>query len=264
MVLFILPTPQLQAAPSSEYWGVWDKSNEQSLKSIDHSAWGQFLERYLRVSPDSEGRLLAYGKVTSEDKKRLKVYIETLTRIDPRQYSRAVQMAYWINLYNALTVDLILKNYPLKSITKLGPWYAFGPWDQELTKVAGQSLSLNDIEHRILRPLWQDKRIHYAVNCASLGCPDLALEPYTAVNLEKMLSEASRRFINQEKGVEFVDGRLVLSRVYEWYGVDFGSQKDLLVHLKAHASEQLRKRLEKYTGPIDYRYDWSLNDQKGR
>ncbi|KEQ17261.1 DUF547 domain-containing protein [Endozoicomonas numazuensis] len=264
LMLFILPTPPVQAAPSSEYWKLWDKSNEQSLKSVDHSAWGQFLERYLKVSPDVEGRVLAYGKVSAEDRTRLKEYIQSLTKVDPRQYSRAVQMAYWINLYNALTVELILENYPVKSITKIGPWYAFGPWDQELTKVAGQSLSLNDIEHRILRPLWQDKRIHYAVNCASKGCPDLASEPYTAVNLEKMLAEASRRFINQKKGVEFVGGKLVLSRIYEWYGEDFGARKDLLVHLKANANEKLKKRLEKYTGLIDYRYDWSLNDSKGR
>ncbi len=218
----------------------------------------------MRNSPDVEGRLVAYDKVTSEDRKRLTAYIERLTSIDPRQYSRAVQMAYWINLYNALTVDLILKNYPVKSITKLGPWYSFGPWDESLAKVAGESLSLNDIEHRILRPLWQDKRIHYAVNCASKGCPDLASEPYTAVNLERMLSEAAQRFINQEKGVEFVDGKLVLSRVYEWYGEDFGSKKDLMTHLKAHANDKLKLRLEKYTGPVDYRYDWSLNVYKGR
>ena len=250
------------AAPASQYWGIWDKSNEQSRKEIDHAPWARFLGRYVQEEPTGEGTSVAYGKVSSDDKKALTAYIRSLTALDPRGYAKTEQMAYWINLYNALTVDLILRHYPVKSITKLGPWYSFGPWDQTITKVADQALSLNDIEHRILRPIWKDKRIHYVVNCASKGCPDLSKEAYTAARLKGMLADAARRFINQEKGVEFVDGRLVLSRIYEWYGSDFGSKEELFAHLRANAKERLGVRLKKYTGPVDYRYEWSLNDVK--
>lgn len=260
--LLMLLSSVTSAAPASEYWGFWDKSDEKSLKAIDHSTWDVFLSRYLKPSADPEGTFLSYSKVSAPDRKLLKDYIASLTRLDPRQYVRAEQMAYWINLYNALTVELILENYPVKSITKLGPWYKFGPWDDKITKVAGQSLSLNDIEHRILRPIWQDKRIHYAVNCASKGCPDLALEAYSSIKLNSQLSEAARRYVNQEKGVVFIDKRLVLSRIYEWYSVDFGSRDELMAHLKANASDGLRRKLEKYTGPIDYQYDWGLNELK--
>ena len=169
---------------------------------------------------------------------------------------------YWINFYNALTVELILKNYPVKSITKLGGWFKFGPWDEKVAEVAGQSLTLNDIEHRILRPLWNDKRIHYAVNCASLGCPDLVDKVYTGGNVEQMLEVQTERFIRQEKAISWIDGRLVLSRIYEWYEADFGSRKDLIQHFKQYSTPAQNRRLEKFTGIINYQYSWNLNELK--
>ena len=114
------------AAPASEYWGVWDKSDEKSEKVIDHAVWSGLLAQYLQIQP--EGSFFSYGKVSKQDRQRLKDYINSLTSLDPRTFNRDEQKAYWINLYNALTVDLILQHYPVKSITKIGPWYKFGPW----------------------------------------------------------------------------------------------------------------------------------------
>ena len=248
------------AAPASQYWGIWDKSDESSKKTVDHHLWQELLDRYLVSMP--EGNRFRYARVNEKDRQSLKKYLEQLSNLDPGHLKKSEQKAYWINFYNALTVEMILKNYPVKSITKLGGWFKYGPWDEKVTTVAGQSLTLNDIEHRILRPLWNDNRIHYAVNCASLGCPDLAGKIYTGENVDKLLDAQAERFMQQEKGVSWIEGRLILSRIYEWYKSDFGSRKELINHLKKHASEAQRKRFEKFTGVIDYQYNWNLNELK--
>ncbi|MET4693515.1 DUF547 domain-containing protein [Endozoicomonas lisbonensis] len=248
------------AAPESKYWGIWDKSDKASTKTIDHSAWSDLLSQYLKTYPD--GALFAYSKVSKKDREKLQSYLASLTGLDPRRFNRKVQLAYWINLYNALTIELILKHYPVKSITKIGPWYKFGPWDEKVAEVAGESLTLNDIEHRILRPIWQDKRIHYVVNCASKGCPDLADKAYTGATVEAMMSEAEKRFIQQDKGVDFIDGKLALSRIYEWYAADFGSRESLLRHIKENSQLAMATKIDKYKGELIYQYSWSLNDSR--
>jgi hypothetical protein len=136
----------------------------------------------------------AYGTVTQEDQAALKAYLGTLRALRPQDYNRDEQFAYWANLYNAATVDLIIKAYPVKSIRDLG-FASLGPWRKIILTVNGKALSLDDIEHGILRPIWRDVRIHYAVNCASIGCPNLALKAYRAAVLNDMLEEAARDYI---------------------------------------------------------------------
>ena len=257
--LFTLPDLTM-AAPASKYWAYWDKSNPDSSVVISHHLWQEILDTYLVLRPD--GNRFRYEKVSREDRGKLNKYIMEMSSLDPRTYSKAEQKAYWINLYNALTVDLVLEHYPIKSITKIGPWYRFGPWDMDITRVAGQKLTLNDIEHRILRPLWEDSRIHYAVNCASIGCPDLSAVVFTAANTDQMLDELARRFIRQEKGMSWVDGRLTLSRIYEWYEKDFVDQEGVVLHLLRFSSRGNAQRLKKYTGVIQYQYEWGLNELK--
>ncbi|USE34943.1 DUF547 domain-containing protein [Endozoicomonas sp. SCSIO W0465] len=258
---FLLIVPDLaMAAPASRYWAIWDNSNPDSSLVINHHLWQEILDAYLVLRPD--GNRFRYRAVSQEDRDKLKQYLMEISSLDPRTYAKAEQKAYWINLYNALTVDLVLEHYPVKSITKIGPWYRFGPWDMDVTRVAGQQLTLNDIEHRILRPLWEDSRIHYAVNCASMGCPDLSATVFTAANTDHLLDELASRFIRQEKGMSWVDGRLTLSRIYEWYEKDFVDQEGVVLHLLRFASRSNAIRLKKYTGIIQYQYDWGLNELK--
>lgn len=171
-------------------------------------------------------------------------------------------MAYWINLYNAATVELILDHYPVRSITRIkSGLFSFGPWDRKLLKVDGHKLSLNDIEHRILRPLFKDPRIHYAVNCASLGCPDLAPRAYTAENLEQMLEDGARRYVNHPRGVSIEDGELIVSSIYVWFRADFGGTDAAVVeHLRRYAATELKAGLMRHSDIDDDRYDWALND----
>ncbi|KEQ13787.1 hypothetical protein GZ77_16015 [Endozoicomonas montiporae] len=259
-------TTVLRAAPEKDYWSFWDKHDSHSQLEVDHSDWQIILDKYVRYSDKLQMHTFVYGGVSRENSERLRGYLKNLSQIDPGTLNKNEQLAYWINLYNALTVELILKNYPVKSITKLGKgWFRVGPWDDELISIAGKELSLNDIEHRILRPIWNNARIHYAVNCASIGCPDLAPEMYTGKRIEAQLDEAARRFINQSKGVNFVGGRLVLSKIFEWYGGDFAAkdvsgEEGVWKELLQFADAKLRSRLEAYKGGISYRYNWKLNE----
>ena len=260
LIAVLLATPSVQAAPESEYWAFWDASNPASELVVDHGPWQAILDAYLVVHPEGNG--FRYRQVSAEDRGSLKDYLATLASLDPRELTSAEQKAYWINLYNALTVNLVLSDYPVDSITKIGPWYQFGPWNMAITHVAGQELTLNDIEHRILRPIWRDERIHYAVNCASIGCPDLAPQAFTAENTEPMLGELARRFVQQEKGVSMAGNRLTVSRIYEWYQADFTSQGDqgVIMYLRHLAPPALTRQLSQYRGPIEYQYNWALNE----
>ncbi len=248
------------AAPGSELLDFWDESDDENTATIDHNQWQQILDKYLISDHESGINRFDYKAVSKEDTKLLKGYIGGLEKLDPRDYSLAEQKAYWINIYNALTVEVILDNYPVSSITKLGGFFAFGPWDQEATTIQGEELTLNNIEHGILRPIWQDNRIHYAVNCASMGCPNLAGTAYTAENTEEILEQAAKDYVNHERGVTFEGEKLKVSSIYHWYKVDFGDNNDSLVeHLKQYAEPELKAKLEGFDGKLTHDYDWKLN-----
>lgn len=242
------------AAPKSELWDYWNVSNEKNATTISHQYWQQTLDKYLITQ--GEYTLFDYANITDADERTLNSYLRQMSRIDPREYKKTEQYAYWVNLYNAITVKIILDNYPIKSITKLGGLFSFGPWDEEVVVVAGKVLTLNDIEHRILRPIWNDPRTHYAVNCASLGCPNLQPKAFTARNRDKLLDKAATEFINSEKGVLITDNKLQLSSIYDWFSVDFGNQQQLFEHIKKY-----RPKLKQFKGDIHYDYNWKLNKQ---
>ena len=247
--------------PDSEPWSLWTASDEISAQSIDHAPWQRLLNRYLDSQHPSGINRFDYAAVSPGDRAALANYIDGLQAVDPRRYSRREQRAYWINLYNAVTVALIVDNYPVGSIRKVhGGLLGLGPWKKDLIMVAGESLSLNDIEHRILRPIWSDPRIHYAINCASLGCPNLAAQAYTADNTTGLLDDAASAFVNHSRGVTFADGKLQLSSIYKWFQVDFGaSEAGVISHLRQYASPALASQLAGYQGKLSYSYNWDLN-----
>ena len=251
------------AAPGSEPLSTWQASVETNAASIDHSAWQSLLDSYLTSHPSGINRFdYAALKASAEDAARLAGYLTSLQELDPRHYSRQEQQAYWINFYNALTVRVVVDAYPVDSIRDIYQgWLPLGPWDDVHAEVAGLPLTLNTIEHGILRPIWRDPRIHYAVNCASHGCPNLAPTVYTAANTEALLEAGARAYINHPRGVRFVDdGSLLLSSIYEWYVEDFGgTEKTVIDHLMRYAEEELAARLKTFSGSIDYEYDWNLN-----
>ncbi len=250
------------AAPKAELWPMWAQSDESNTAELDHSAWQGFLDRYLDTQSGDGIYLVRYGAVSVTDRQTLDTYIDHLQTSDPRDYSKAEQKAYWINLYNAATVQLVL-NYPTKdSILQMKEGlFKIGPWSDPLLTVAGEKVTLNDIEHRILRPIWQDHRIHFAVNCASLSCPNLVTQAYTGSNTGTLLDQNERAYVNHPRGVSFNDkGRLTVSRIFKWYRDDFADdEQKLLEYFASHSDEPLAGQLRAYNGRLSYDYDWDLN-----
>ncbi|HEU4342701.1 MAG TPA: DUF547 domain-containing protein [Candidatus Binatia bacterium] len=253
----------LRAAPKAELWPRWQKHDAASTARIDHGAWERFLKKYL-VAPHPSGiNRVRYDAVTPEDRSALKTYLTSLQNLAISSYNRAEQKAYWINLYNALTVDLILSRFPVQSIRDINispGFFARGPWGAKLLNIEGEKLSLDDMEHRILRPIWKDNRVHYAVNCASLGCPNLQPVAFTGSNTEALLERAAREFINHPRGVTVKNGKLRVSSIYIWFQEDFGgSAEDLMEHWQEYADNALANILRNYTGGLEHDYDWRLN-----
>ncbi|MBV1878228.1 MAG: DUF547 domain-containing protein [Pseudomonadales bacterium] len=250
-----------QAAPRAEIIKFWLPSIAQNEQTINHGAWQAILDVYLADNHASGVNRFNYLAVTKVDKEKLSGYLTEMQDLDPRDYSRVVQKAYWINLYNALTVKLVLDNLPVDSITEVGQsFFKFGPWDDVVATVVGQELSLNNIEHGILRPIWRDNRIHYAVNCASMSCPNLSGVAFTENNTELLLEQAATEYVNHVRGVSFVNGDMRVSSIYIWYLADFGGENTSLVdHLKKYADADLMKKLQRHKGDIEHGYDWQLN-----
>lgn len=250
-------------APSAELWPRWQAHDPEATASIDHSAWTRLLQAYVHRDGDGLNRV-DYGGVSAADRATLKSYLDGLAAVPIDAYSRVEQRAYWINLYNALTVQVVLDHYPVESIRdiEISPGlFADGPWDKALITVAGEPLSLNDIEHRILRPIWQDPRIHYAVNCASVGCPNLQTAAFTATTTEALLESAARDYVNSPRGLEAMDDGLVVSSIYVWFEEDFGGTDEAVIaHLSRYAEPETLAKIERAATLSDHRYDWSLND----
>ena len=197
----------------------------------------------------------------------LKQYVQTLESSDPRILNRNEQLAYWLNLYNSRTVLLVLENYPLRSVRQIKTKFTdlVGPFDDSIICVLGKCLSLNDIESGIIRPIWQDPRIHYALNCASYGCPNLRRRAWSSLTLDQDLNTAACQFINS--GRAFKKGPLgqvvIASKIFKWYQDDFGgSEAAVLNHMRQYANADTRRKLAGHSKICAYTYDWSLNDAK--
>jgi hypothetical protein len=254
----------LAAAPQADLWPRWQAHDTGSGKVVDHTAWDRFLGNYLVTNHPSGINLLNYGDVTAGDRQSLEAYLDSLQDVPVSQLNRNEQKAYWINLYNGATIKVILDHYPVSSITKINlssGVFSKGPWDAKILRIEGEEVSLNDVEHRILRPIWNDPRVHYAVNCASIGCPNLQDRAYTADNIDVLLEKAAREYISHPRGVSFRGKKLVLSSIYDWFQEDFdGSEQGVLRHLRQYATGELAGKLESFSGRIGYAYDWSLNE----
>jgi hypothetical protein len=251
------------AAPKAELWARWQKHDPASKEQIDHGAWDKFLQKNLFAPHPSGINRVGYQSVGPEHQRLLQAYLRSLQAVAISGYNRNEQKAYWINLYNALTVHLIVSRYPVASIRDINispGFFVRGPWGAKLATVEAEKLSLDDIEHRILRPIWRDHRVHYAVNCASLGCPNLQSVAYTGDNTEALLEKGAREFVNHARGVAIKNGKLQVSSIYIWFQEDFGPDAEALMeHWQKYASPVLANALEKYRGPLTHDYDWRLN-----
>ena len=231
-----------------------------------HEPWGRLLAAYVSEGADGVARFdYARLKASPEGAAALGAYIDALEATPVSGLSRDDQFAFWANAYNALTVSVILEHWPVGSIREIRPHpFAIGPWGMDVTVIGGEALSLDDIEHEILRKDWSDPRVHYAVNCASIGCPDLQVEPFEGESLDARLDAAARAYVNHPRGVRVIgDGRVEVSRIYKWFREDFGgSDAGVLEHLRRYADADLKAALDG-ARIVGHAYDWSINAPDG-
>lgn len=236
-----------------------DAAFSQSEASM-HAEWTTLLSKYITVSADGLNRF-DYGalKNSAGDSAALDAYIGSYEALDIDGLSRPEQYVAWVNIYNAKTVQYIRDRYPTRSIRS---GYIIGPWKKVFANVGGTKISLNDIEHEVLRKQWSEPRTHYAVNCASYGCPNLKTTAWEVATLEADLTSAARDYINHPRGVTIrKDGRLQVSTIYKWFKKDFGtSEANIIAHLRQYADADLLAQINARPDIKNYEYDWSLND----
>lgn len=232
----------------------------QGTGHFDHSAWTQILKA---ASKPETGRL-DYAWVKA-NQGALDAYLKTLATADLSTLGRNEQFALLLNAYNAFTIKLIVENYPnVKSIRDLSD-----PWKTSRYVVAGVTVSLDDIEHGLLRPLFKDPRIHFGVNCASIGCPPLSDEAFEGKSVESQLDKVVKAALANPRYAGVKDGKLQLTAILDWYGGDFtdetfiGHAKTLPVWVARYSTADVKALVKKSGGSpsVEFMdYDWKLND----
>jgi hypothetical protein len=227
---------------------------------FDHSQFDAILKSAVRPDADSYNRV-GYKELKSGG--ALQSYIGALQGAQPSAMSKLEAKAFWINLYNAKTLDVVLDRYPVSSIKKInlggGGLFGSGPWSAKLLTVEGQEISLDDIEHRILRPVFKDPMVHYALNCASYSCPNLATRAFTAKNAAALMRENAVAYVNHPRGVTVESGAITASKIYSWYAGDFGGKSKLKPHWLQFAEAAKAEQISA-ADRISFDYDWRLND----
>lgn len=226
---------------------------------ITHEDWDSLSKKHITADG------LVNYKGFQNDRKKLDAYLQKLSEHHPndKNWSKEEQLAYWINAYNAFTVQLILDNYPIESIKDItsGPSIAFinSPWDIKFINIEGAEYDLNNIEHNFLRKRWEEPRIHFGVNCASISCPVLPQFAFTADKIYEQLDEQGRRFLNDPSKNKITANSIQISKIFKWFSGDFEKNGTLIDFLNKFSDTQINADAE-----IDYlEYDWGLNEAKG-
>lgn len=216
----------------------------QQGSSITHQTFNSLLQKYVSAA----------GKVNykgiKKDKTLLDGYLQELSKSVPdKNWNKNAALAYWINAYNAFTIKLIVDNYPVSSITKLSNGK---PWDVKWIDLGGKKYSLNNIENDIIRPQYNDARIHFAVNCAAVSCPPLSNTAFTESNINSLLTLRATSFINSSSN-ELSAAKIKLSKIFEWYKSDFGNT---ITFINKYSKTKVNDN-----AAVEYKeYDWNLNE----
>lgn len=236
-----------------------------------HAGWDTLVRKHVQWLPDNKQSRVDYAGF-QRDRTELKAVLNsmsTVTMTEFDQWPREQRMAFLINAYNAFTVELILTRYPdLKSIKDLGSFLQ-SPWKKKFFTLLGDERTLDWIEHEQLRPRYNDPRVHAAVNCASIGCPALRNEAFTAARLEAQLDDGMARFLGDRTRNRVRDRRLEVSAIFKWFREDFeqghkgfARVEDVFAKYAAQLSDEPGEQasLRGRALPVDYLdYDWSLN-----
>ena len=238
----------------SLFLGIFNRFERTAAATEDHAIWAELLNKY--VKPGG----VDYAGFKSEEEK-LDRYLKVLEHTDSKTLSRDEQFAYYINAYNAWTIKLILSAYPgIKSIKDLGTFLK-SPWEKKFVRIDGDELTLDDIEHHILRPRFKDPRVHFAINCSAASCPPMSSQPYWGSSLDLQLDQATRSFINDPNSYRLEGNAFYVSRIFKWFAEDFNH--DVVGFYLKYAQDDLKKKLTAKKDALEVKYldyDWSLND----
>jgi hypothetical protein len=222
------------------------------------------LKRYVTPHTDGINRIdFERWKATAADRADLSRYVKEQGARQPSKMTKAEAFAYWVNLYNAIHMDVVLEHYPVRAFSEIPS--RDGPWKDKRIKIEGRSLSLDEMKSDVLRPVLNDARVHYAVNCASFGCPRLMPRAWRAATLDADLEAAARAFINHPRGVTMLpSGDIQVSSIYIWYAADFGGDPAAVIaHIRRYADPSLAQHLTPTRKLVDGGYDWSLVTDTG-
>ncbi len=272
-LIFILTSSNFSFAGGEENT-LSSQTKKTQHESFDHShsAWTTLLSKYVKLSDDKKSSAVDYK---SFDKNSLNSYLKTVSSVSKKDFSswtKNQQLAFYINTYNAYTVKLILNNYPVTSIKKIGSFFK-NAWKQEFFKLFGEDYYLDKIEHKKVRESgkYKDARIHFAFNCASIGCPALLNEAWTAKKLKDQLDSAAKNFLSDQSRnkVDLKSRAVRVSNIFKWYGSDFEDNKMGYSSLKGFFKKYKRslgknkeeqELLESKSYSVKYTgYDWGLN-----
>jgi hypothetical protein len=226
-----------------------------AFSQIDHSEWDKLLKQNV-----SKNGLIDYQAIKNQPEK-LNLYLRKISSNPPEDnWPENEKKAYWINVYNAFTVKLIIDNYPIKSIKDIaGRIYKVNtPWDIKFIKIGKETYDLNNIEHNILRKDFDDPRIHFAINCASISCPNIRNEAYKASDLENQLNEQAILFINDTTKNTLSKEKVQLSKIFQWFKGDFTKASTLINYINKYSKEKISE-----SATVEFlAYDWNLNIEK--
>ena len=224
-----------------------------SAQVVDNAIYAELLGEYVKDG------VVNYQGLKNEEA-LLDKYLKVLEEVDSKILSRNEQFAFYVNAYNAWTIKLILSGYPgIKSIKDLGSLFK-SPWKKKICRIDGEIITLDDIEHNILRPRFKDPRVHFAINCAAKSCPPVRSEPYRGGDLDQQLDEMTRAFINDLESNRLEDHTLYVSSIFKWFAEDFN--KDIIGFFLKYAKGDLKEQLEANKEKIRVKYldyNWSLN-----
>jgi len=224
--------------------GITETTEIIYTEAFDHSILNKLLQQFVSANGNVDYKGL------KGDYKTLQNYIKLLKTNQPSDHwTKNDKLAYWINAYNALTIDLILKNYPIKSIKDIKD-----PWDQRLWQFGDTWQNLNDIEHKILRGM-DEPRIHFAIVCASISCPKLQNTAFTASKLDEQLTNATKEFLADTSKNELSENQINISRIFKWFKKDFETNGSLIDFLNQYSDVKISNSAKKSFKD----YDWNLN-----
>lgn len=232
--------------------------------TIDHAPFNDLLTRFV----DARGNV-DYSRLKLVSDSVLVPYLQQYATVDLSQLDRDERLALWINAYNAFTLKLIVDHYPVENIWAITPGPAEpkeeSPFELDVGRVADTVRTLDEIEHEIIRQRFDEPRIHFALVCAAKSCPRLRREAYVRDRLHQQLEDQTRTFLHDrtKNQIPAGEGTILLSRILDWYGEDFGaSTSDLQRFVASYFNGEIGARLEKGAYDVEFRsYDWTLNDQ---